>query len=215
MDDELLKEVDEAVRQEKLHSLWNKFGNYIIAASVGIVLITVAVTMWKEHVASTNAEATAALINAAKLQDAGEYEKAAKQLGNFAQEHEVLQSLVKLREMVAWQQAGNSDKAIAVAGELTKSANANEAMKDFAAMVLAVETESVEPLATAVKPGRPFSTKAREIKAVILSEQDKKSEASALLKELVQDVLTSDSIRKRAQLLLTAMGDDDKGDVKQ
>src|ERR1700761_2217335 len=73
---DIFQEVDEEVRREQLQKLWQRYGNFIIAACVLIVL---AVGAWRGYEwwqAKKAAESRAAFENAVTLAEAGKHQEA-------------------------------------------------------------------------------------------------------------------------------------------
>src|SRR6476620_5850899 len=73
---DIFQEVDEAVRREKLEKLWKRYGNFVIAAAVVVLL---AVGGWRGYQwwdAKQAAQAGAAFDAAAELADQGKTEDA-------------------------------------------------------------------------------------------------------------------------------------------
>ena len=48
MSDDLFREVDEEVRQDRYIKIWKRYGIYVSALVVTIILITVGVVVWRD-----------------------------------------------------------------------------------------------------------------------------------------------------------------------
>lgn len=66
---DLIQEVEEAVKQEQLQALWKEYGPYIIAGAVCAVLFTAMITGWRSWNESANQKQTTQIIEAMEQQD--------------------------------------------------------------------------------------------------------------------------------------------------
>ena len=66
-DESLFREVDEEVRQEQLKKLWDRYGNYVIALCLGIVIAVAALKGWQYWQLKQSQTGAAAYANALKL----------------------------------------------------------------------------------------------------------------------------------------------------
>ena len=66
-DESLFREVDEEVRQEQLKKLWDRYGNYVIALCLGIVIAVAALKGWQYWELRQSEAAAASYANALKL----------------------------------------------------------------------------------------------------------------------------------------------------
>lgn len=64
MADDLIHEVEESVRQDKINKFWNENGNYIIAGCILLVLFTGLISGWKTWNTKNNRHDTALVIAA-------------------------------------------------------------------------------------------------------------------------------------------------------
>lgn len=68
---DLIHDVEESLRQERIETLWKEYGPYIIAGAVLAVLFTGIISGWQTWRARTNAAATSALMEAFSADAAG------------------------------------------------------------------------------------------------------------------------------------------------
>lgn len=66
---DLIQEVEEAVKQEQLETLWKEYGPYIIAGAVMAVLFTAAITGWRSWNESVDKTNTTMLVDALEQDD--------------------------------------------------------------------------------------------------------------------------------------------------
>ena len=61
---ELIHEVEESLRQERLQAMWREYGPYVIGGAILAVLFTAASSAWRSHEYRINTTQTAAVIEA-------------------------------------------------------------------------------------------------------------------------------------------------------
>lgn len=66
---ELIHEVEESFRQERIHELWKEYGPYIVTGCVLAVLFTAASSLWRHHQHRINTTQTAAVVTATEEAD--------------------------------------------------------------------------------------------------------------------------------------------------
>jgi len=97
---DIFQEVDEEVRREQLKKLWDRYGNYVVAA---LILVVAGVAAWRGYAwweAKKAAEAGAAFEAASTLAEAGKRSEAEAAFGKIAADGAVgpvLQDLAALR----------------------------------------------------------------------------------------------------------------------
>ncbi len=69
MTNDLIHEVEESIKQERIEKIWKEYGSYIIGAAILAVLITVLFTGWKSWNTKINVSQTAAMIQALEQDD--------------------------------------------------------------------------------------------------------------------------------------------------
>lgn len=65
----LLREADEALRQERLQNIWDQYGNWIIAGIIGVVALTGLISAYQGWQTTQNKKATAQVMQIASTPD--------------------------------------------------------------------------------------------------------------------------------------------------
>jgi hypothetical protein len=79
-------ELEEDIREERLYTLWNKYGNYIIGLALAIVLATVGYSLWNYFRKQNQQNAYMTYSQALDLMHQGKKEKAIKAFQNLAKD---------------------------------------------------------------------------------------------------------------------------------
>lgn len=69
MSDELIHDVEEAVRQENIQKFWKENGSFIIGLCLAVILVTGGISLWRDWQTKTNEENTAAMVMALDTSD--------------------------------------------------------------------------------------------------------------------------------------------------
>jgi len=205
---DIFQEVDEEVRREQLKKLWERYGNYLIAACL---LIVVGVGAWRGYEwwqAKQAAQSGAAFEQAVTLAQSGKHEEAAAAFAKLAAGGTASYRLLsRLRE--AAELASSDRKAALTAYEaIADDKSAGQVIQDLAAVragILLVDTMPYSELRARLEPltaaDRPFRHSAREILALSAWKAGDIAEARRWTEMMMADPQTPSSTRSRAQLL--------------
>ena len=69
MSNDLIHEVEESLKQERMEALWKEYGSYVIAACVLAVLFTAAISGWRSYNARANAHDSELIMTALDAED--------------------------------------------------------------------------------------------------------------------------------------------------
>ena len=209
--EDLLRELGDDIRREKLAALWRQFGRHVLGISLSVVLLTAGVVFWQQHQEKKYTAMTAALV---KAQTALSQNREAEALalleetgsparGDFA-------GLARLRQAAALEKAGKMPEARAVYQALYGESGVGRPYRDMAGLRLALlEKEPAKALAVLediAGEGRPFRASALELQAMIYQAQGEPKKASAALTALLADESVPASIRARASALKGSVG---------
>lgn len=131
--DALFREVEEELRREQFAKIWARYGSYIIAAAVLIVLAVGGVKYWESHKLSTSQAAGAEYEAALALSEAGKAEDAAKAFEALAANGPAgYATLAELSLVRAKLKAGQREEALAIFDKLAQSPSTDRHLADFA-----------------------------------------------------------------------------------
>jgi hypothetical protein len=210
--DSLLREIDEDIRRERYARLWKRFGNYIIAAVVALLLGIAGYQFWQYRVDSQRQQASAQLASASTL--TGTDRAAAEQtLAGLAAEGPAgIAVLAGLRHAALLAESGDVQAARAAYQQVQRSASdplyrdlavVREAMVALAQEDAPIDAEAIiDKLKPLTSDGNPWRFSARELTALLASRSGQIAEARSLLGELSADPLAPAGVRERARQLL-------------
>ena len=215
---DIFQEVDEEVRRERLNKLWQRYGHYIIAACV---LVIVAVGAWRGYEwweTKKAVEAGAAFEQAVNLAEAGKHQEAEAAFAKLASEGTAgYRLLARLREAA---ELGRTDRKAAIKAydEIAVDKSVGQVIQDLAALrvsFLLVDGSSygdmrarLEPL---TGPDRAFRHSARELLALSAWKQGDMGAARQWTDMIITDPQTPSGARSRAEVLSELIAASGKG----
>ena len=137
MSDDLFREVDEEVRQDRYIKIWKRYGIYVSALVVTIILITVGVVVWRDIERSALESSSEVLISAIESSSDRQNE-ALEQFKIIGDEgNEGYRLLAKLREGAILSKMGDISGAVLVYDSIALDNSQDVIYRDLAS-VLAV-----------------------------------------------------------------------------
>ena len=215
---DIFQEVDEEVRRERLNKLWQRYGYYIIAACL---LVVVAVGAWRGYEwweTKKAAGAGAAFEQAVILAEDGKHQEAEAAFAKLASEGTAgYRLLARLREAA---ELGRTDRKAAIKAydEIAADRSVGQVIQDLATLrvgFLLVDGSSygdmrarLEPLAA---PDRAFRHSARELLALSAWKGGDMGAARQWTDMIITDPQTPSGARSRAEVLSELIAASGKG----
>jgi hypothetical protein len=208
-DSAAFQEVDEAVRKDELKEWWGRWGTWVVAGAVVVVVGVTALVGWRQYDASRRAEVSAAY-SAALAQIAQDKPAALKafedQAKNAPEPYRALAALVtaQLREPLEAQVTALLEVAPTLSSaELTDLANVIAAYKSIDSPKAEEMVAKLEPLAG---PDRPFRLSVRELQAMLAVRKGDLKRARELWSEIAKDPQAPQAAAQRASAMLNFYG---------
>jgi hypothetical protein len=211
--DELFREVDEELQREKMQALWKRYGGYVVALALVVVLATVAWIGWQEWQARQLHSDARAYEAAGALAAAGDAEAAAGAFGDVAGDAgQGFTVLSRLRQAQLLLDAGDREGALAALGALAGDGSVEPMMSDLARLqAAAIEIDTADPaeliarLEPLAEPGDAWRLPAQELLAIALLRSGDQARARELLDGILADAEASADLRRRAGELKDAL----------
>ncbi len=220
-EDVLLREVDDAVRQDQYADFAKRFGRPLIGAVVLGLVAFGGYLYWDSRQEAAMEQDSETLVSALDQIESG----------NLATGSEILDPLIAegangatnfarmLKAGIAMEQDRPAD-AVAIYSEIAGDSSAPQALRDLASIrEVATNYDSLEPedviarLKPLAVPGKPYFGSAGELVAMAYLDQGKRSEAGTLLGEIAKDETVPEVLRSRARQLAGLLGVDAIEDV--
>ncbi len=209
-DDSFIREVNEELRSDQMKGAWARFGRYIIALAVLIVLGTigkVAYEYWDDNASSGAGDQ---FLAAMKLADENKTDEALAALDKLEKEgHGAYPVLARMRAATVLAQKGDNAGAIASFQEIAKDKAVPAAVQDAAKMragFLLVENGTYEQVSAAVEemavPGNAFRHSAREALGLAAYKAGNMPQARQWFQSIIDDVDSPRNVSNRAHMML-------------
>jgi hypothetical protein len=202
-------EVDEAVRKDELKEWWGRWGTWVVAGAVAVVVGVTALVGWRQYDASRRAEASAAY-STALAQIAQDKPAALKafedQAKNAPEPYRSLAALVaaQLREPLD----AEVTALLAVAPTLSSTELAD--LANVIAAYKGIDTPKAEELVAKLEPlagpDRPFRLSVRELQAMLAVRKGDLKRARELWSEIAKDPQAPQAAAQRASAMLNFYG---------
>jgi hypothetical protein len=209
---DLIREIDEYLRREKLEKLWRKYGSHALALAVLVVLGVAANVGWQRYTAGQRAE-RAREYEAALQQVAAEDPKATEALAAVAaQGNDGYAVFARLQAAAVKADTGDVEGATAIYEQLTNDSSVDEPIRNLALVLLALHTaDTADPasLTQRLQPltsdSNPWRYSALEITAVLARRAGDTERAQQILTQLADDLNAPQALRQRATEMLAAL----------
>jgi len=218
--DGFIREVDEAVRQERWMAVWSQYGNYIIAATLAVIVGTAAGVGWQNYQGSQRAAEGKAFADAAALLGEERSAEAAVAFRALAdQAGGGVAVAARLQAAEAEKQAGNREAKLAVLDDLASGGETGALYQRLASLLAKQESfgdvdadSLISELDQAATPDNPWRASLIELKAIAQMKAGRTEEARGTLEGLLADEGTPTNLQRRASELLNALGGPIGGD---
>ncbi len=215
---DIFQEVDEEVRREQLKKLWERYGNYLIALCVLIVLGVGAWRGYQWWEARQAAQSGAAFEAAVTLAEAGKRDEAEAAFAKLATDGTAgYRVLARLRQAAELSRT-DSKAAVAAYDEIAADKSAGQVIEDLAAVragFLLVDTAPYSEIANRLEPltapDRTFRYSAREILALSAWKTNDVTAAQKWIDMIITDPQTPSGTRTRIVVLNELIAASGKG----
>jgi hypothetical protein len=215
---DIFQEVDEEVRREQLKKLWQRYGNYFVAACV---LIVAGVAAWRAYQwweAKQAAQAGAAFEQAIAFAEAGKHQEAEMAFAKLASDGTAgYRVLARLRE-AAQLAPTDSKAAVSAYDQIAADGSAGQVLQDLAAVragFLLADTAPYSEMRSRLEPltaaDRTFRHSARELLALSAWKAGDMTAARQWTDLIMTDPQTPAGTRSRAQVLSELIASSGKG----
>ncbi len=202
----LFKEIDDELRQEKMTVLWKKYGKFVIGAAILVVASVAAFQAWltwdQDRRSFESAQFESALQAASQQRPADAIRIFAKLAKDGSEGYT---TLARLNQAALQAEGGDREGAVASYISISNDKSVDPLFQDVALLLSALhDLDTAPPDALAQRLTRltladnPWRHSARELSALLAQRKGDRSQAGKLFKELADDVTAPAGIRGRA-----------------
>jgi hypothetical protein len=206
---DIFREVDEEVRREQLKKLWDRYGNYVVAAAI---LLVAAVAAWRAYMwweAKKAAETGAAFEAATTLAEAGKRGEAEAAFAKIAADGTAgYRHLARMREAAELAQS-DAKAAITAYDQIAADRAVGPVLQDLAALraaALLIDTGALEEAQRRLEPlaanDRTFRHTAREFLVLAAWRAGDTAAAKRWFDLITTDAQTPAATRSRVEMLM-------------
>ncbi len=206
---DIFREVDEEVRREQLKKLWDRYGNYVVAAAI---LLVAAVAAWRAYMwweAKKAAETGAAFEAATTLAEAGKRGEAEAAFAKIAADGTAgYRHLARMREAAEFAQS-DAKAAIAAYDQIAADRAVGPVLQDLAALraaALLIDTGALDEARRRLEPlaanDRTFRHTAREFLVLAAWRAGDTAAAKRWFDLITTDAQTPAATRSRVEMLM-------------
>lgn len=209
---EIFREIDEELRRDNLLKLWSRYGRYIIAGVVLLVLIAGAIVAWRDHQANERRAQGSRYSAALALARQGKEAEAAKLFAVLAREGGGYSIPGAFEEAEMLARSGDRKAAIAAYDRLAGSSNIDREFRELAVLLSVMHglsdgdpNAAIERLAPLTASGNAWRASALDLTAAAKLKAGDRSGALAIYQQLADDLAAPRGLRARAAEMAAAL----------
>lgn len=211
--DEMIEELQQDLRQERLTRLWNQYGKKITSAAIFLIAMVGIYSFWQQHELKKRTEHSEFLSSAQELILRGKKDEALETL-EFVAQHGPSTYAVQSKLLIADLLRDSSEpekikRARSIYEEISHHSKANSLFREFAqlmAVSMDMSQESnADDLLTRLTPlageKSPWRLQAMELQAVIYANKGDHAKSTEIFATIARESHGSAGLQKRAQIM--------------
>ena len=212
-DDSIFREVDEAVREDQLKSLWDTYGVWILIGAMALVVSVAAYNGWSYWQTQQSADAGAEFASALILEEQGKDAEATKALAALSEGGpRNYRYLARLQLAAATAKSGDKPSAVKAYEELAGELSGNQLLHGYAVIQAAnlrldeaAFEEISERVGTLGDGDSPWRHSARELVGFSAYQNGKRDQAEEKFGQILADQSAPLNMRRRAEMMLVLL----------
>lgn len=222
-DEILMREIDEAVRQDDTAQFFQKYG-VALGSAIALIIVGMFGYWWWDSTSEAALEAESeVVISALDSVEATDFAGAEEKVSGLVDDGSVgARSMARFLQAAAALEQGEADKAVELYAAVAADADAPKALRDLA-LIREVSTnfddrkpeDIIAKLEGLAVPGNAYFGSAGELVAIAHLEAGNKAEAGALFSAISQDETMPETLRNRTRQMAGLLGVDAIVDVEQ
>ena len=209
---DIFREIDEELRRDNLLKLWSRYGRYVAALAVLVLLAAGSIVAWRDHQLSERRAQSTRYASALSLAREGKDAEAAKVFAAIAQETGGYAALAAFEEAELLARSGDRQGAAAAYDRIAAASGLDPAFRELAVLLSVMHgvpeadpRATIDRLAPMTAAGDPWRPTALELTAIARLQSGDKSGALDLYKSLADDLAAPQGLRARAAEMAAAL----------
>jgi hypothetical protein len=206
---DIFREIDEELRRDNLLALWARYGRYIIAVVVLVLVVAGGIAAWRSHQVSLRQAESARFASGLALARAGKTADAAMVFATIAKDGGGYGVLASFEDAALLRKSGGPKKAAAAYDRIAAESSVSPVLRGLATVLSVMQDDDpkgtimrLEPLTAADNPWRPT---ALELSAAAELKLGDNKAALSTYKTLADDLAAPRDLRARAAEMVAAL----------
>ena len=211
-EESLFREVDEEIRRDEIENIWKKYGSWILALCLGVILAVGGLKGWQYWQTQQAQAGGAAYFSAVKLAEEGKAGQAEKAFASLADKHAGFAVFGQFKLAAAKAMAGNRQEAVATYDTIAARNDVPMALKNLAkikAAYLLADSADVKEIEKRVAgfddDKNPWRSSARELMAFAAFRAGDYVLADRKLNQILGDLQSTTGAKQRARIFLSVL----------
>ncbi|MEC7835313.1 MAG: tetratricopeptide repeat protein [Pseudomonadota bacterium] len=213
--DDIFKEVDEELREERLTKIWKRIGPYVIGILSGTIIITSAVIGYREYDETQRQNWGVQFAEAMNLSEEGNWQESLDLFEALTEKTNLGYKTLSLFQAASlYAKNGNKEKALEIYQSLESKA-LDENFRDLATLMLIyLQFDNADPeilekrIEKLASKGNPWYYNAMELKGFLFAKQKNKEKQIEIFNILSKDNKAPEGVRTRANDMLAILGEE-------
>ena len=213
--DDIFKEVDEELREERLTKIWKRIGPYVIGILSGAIIITSAVIGYREYDETQRQNWGVQFAEAMNLSEEGNWQESLDLFDTLTEKTNLGYKTLSLFQAASlYARNGNKEKALEIYQSLESEA-LDENFQDLATLMLIyLQFDNADPeilekrIEKLASKGNPWYYNAVELKGFLFAKQKNKEKQIEIFNILSKDNKAPEGVRTRANDMLAILGEE-------
>jgi len=209
---DIFREIDEELRRDNLLKLWSRYGRYVVALAVLVLVAAGGIVAWRDHQLSERRAQSMRYSSALSLVREGKDAEAAKVFAVIAQEGGGYATLAAFEEAELQAKSGDRKGAAAAYDRIAATGGLDSVFRDLAILLSVMQGmpdtdphSVLDRLAPMTSPGNPWRSTALELTGAARLKAGDKSGALEVYKTLADDLASPQGMRARAAEMAAAL----------
>ena len=213
--DDIFKEVDEELREERLTKIWKRIGPYVVGILSGAIIITSAVIGYREYDETQRQNWGVQFAEAMNLSEEGNWQESLDLFETLTEKTNLGYKTLSLFQAASlYARNGNKEKALEIYQSLENKA-LDENFRDLATlMMIYLQFDNADPeilekrIEKLASKGNPWYYNAVELKGFLFAKQKNKEKQIEIFNILSKDNKAPEGVRTRANDMLAILGEE-------